>query len=98
MNTRPYFIKFNGEERMIEATSQPAAIAHASKALVELIYAASGKKLSEFVRNGGKLEVAGEEPEPAIPFKTGEAIEGEITPVDGEVGGDGTGTALEPVE
>lgn len=98
MNTRPYFVEFNGKQRMVDATSQAAAIAHLAKPLVSVIMVASNRKVSEYVRAGGRIEVAGEDPEPAIPFKVGEPVEGDLTAVEGEITGDGTGAPLEPVE
>lgn len=64
VKTRPYRVDFNDQVRMVEASHQNGAIAHLARQLVKDVRPATAKEVAEHYRAGGKVELAGEEPEP----------------------------------
>jgi hypothetical protein len=63
-NQRPYFVRFQGKLRVVDAISQAQAIQHVTRPLVEDCHAATSREVTDFVRGGGTIEVAGVYPEP----------------------------------
>jgi hypothetical protein len=57
-NKRPYFVIFNGKERMVEATSPAMAVRHIVGAAVTELRTARGSEVSAWMRGGKEMEDA----------------------------------------
>lgn len=60
VNTRPYFIIYNGVPRMVEAPNNASAVRHVVGAAVTELRPARGAEVAAWVRAENKIEVAGE--------------------------------------
>lgn len=62
VNTRPYFVTYNGQDRMVQATGPAQAVRHIVGAAVAELRPARGAEVAAWVKAGKDIEEAGQHP------------------------------------